>query len=87
MPGSILVVAFGFEGAFVSLFLGNLELFPIVFATTTLGVCNVASRLVTIIAPLMAEVPEPIPQSTLFGISFIAMIISFFLKEKTKAYY
>ena len=87
VPASILVLSFGYCGAFMSLFLGHFDLFPVVFSTTTLGICNVFARFATVGAPLIAEIPEPLPQNLLLVLSIIAMATSFFVQEKTKSFY
>ena len=63
------------------------DMFPAVFRTTTIGVCNIAGRTCTMFMPLIAEVPEPFPQWTLFTVSAIALVMSFNLEKKTDKFY
>ena len=87
VPGCVLLVSFGLTGTWFGLFLSHLEVFPVVFAGTTMGVCNIAARFCTIWAPLFAELPEPVPQNAMFALSLGATILSFSVKEKTKSFY
>ena len=87
MPTCIVFVSFGNVGSFMILWLANLDLFPVVYSTTALGFCNLTARFVTILAPMIAELPEPVPENTLFALSFGAVFLSFFVKEKTKSFY
>ena len=79
----VVLVAYGTYGSLLSLYISHPSFFPVVFRTTTLGVCNVGGRICAILAPLIAELPEPFPQKTLLIISLTAFIVSFFIEEKT----
>lgn len=87
VPGGLLFASFGFVGCIFTLWVSNADLFPTVFATTTLGYCNMVARFCTIFAPMVAELDSPIPQRTMFVLSFIATILTLFIDEKTKAFY
>ena len=56
VPTCLLFANFGSCGNFSNLYIGHLDLFPLVFGTTTMGICNVIARFVTIFAPIVAEV-------------------------------
>ena len=83
VAGSVVLIAYGVYGSLVSLYLSHSELFPVVFRTTTLGVCTTAGRLCAILAPLIAELPEPFPQRTLLILSLLALMVSVFVEKKT----
>ena len=87
MPVCLWIGNFGSCANFSNLFIGHLDLFPLVFATTTMGICNVIARGLTVFAPLVAEVEEPYPEITYTFLCFVAAIISFFIREKSKIYY
>ena len=83
VAGCVVLVAYGTYGSLVSLYLSHTELFPVVFRTTTLGICNISGRLCAILAPLIAELPEPFPQKTLLVVSLTALMVSLFIEKKT----
>ena len=51
------------------------ELFPTVFLATAFGACNIVGRTVTILSPLVAQVPEPFPLMVLFVFSGICTFL------------
>lgn len=78
----VMMVKFGMSMGFVGLYLGLVLLFPTTMVSTAMGVCNVIGRCGAIMAPLVAELAEPVPMicvSVLCGLSIIA---SFMLKQK-----
>ena len=58
-----------------------------VFATTTMGICNMIARGITVLAPLVAEIKEPYPEITYTVLCLIAAVTSFFIRDKSKIYY
>ena len=76
LPLSLLVCEFGCAGQFCNLYLAHLDLFPLVFATTTMGVCNIVARSVTIFAPIFAEIPYPVPMITFMIMSLVAALLA-----------
>ena len=87
VPVCLWIGNFGSCANFSNLFIGHLDLFPLVFATTTMGICNVIARGLTVFAPLVAEVEEPYPEIIYTVLCFMAAITSFFIREKSKIYY
>ena len=79
----VVLVAYGSYGSLISLYLSQTALFPVVFRTTTLGFCNIVGRSSAILAPLIAELPEPFPQRTLLVLSLTALMVSLFIEKKT----
>jgi len=51
------------------------DLFPTIFLTTSYGACNVMGRFVSILSPLMAYAPDPIPMLTLIGFSAVCIFM------------
>ena len=84
---SLLVTTFGSAGQFCNLYLAHLDLFPVVFATTTMGLCNIVARSVTIFCPVFAEVPYPVPAITFVVMSFVAAILATQVRDKVKSFY
>ena len=56
VPGCLFVMNFGFAAAFANLYMGHMDLFPIVFSTTSMGICNFVARTLTIVAPLVGGI-------------------------------
>ena len=68
---------------FGTIYVIHLDLFDSSFLGTSYGICNVASRLAVIGAPLIAEVDnKTIPLIVLFGMNITALVVTFFLKKK-----
>ena len=63
------------------------DLFPAVFRTTTLGICTIVARGLSMLAPLIAEMPEPYPERILFTLNIMAVCMSFLLEKKTDKFY
>ena len=82
-PLGFFFVAMGSCGVIIFISLIHVDLFPVVFGTTTLGICNFCGRICCIFGPLVAEMPEPIPQYSLFTLSIIAVFVSLLIGEKS----
>ena len=83
VAGCVIFIAYGAYGTMCSLYLAHPKLFPVIYRTTTIGFCNIASRFVSILAPIIAEQPVPFPQRTLLCLSLIALLVSFTVEKKT----
>ena len=57
----VLLTKFGVSSAFNLCFIITAEYFPPQYASTVFGACNIIARLTSILAPLIAEVPSPVP--------------------------
>ena len=55
------------------------KVFPFLKRTTAIGVCNFFARLVTIFAPIVAELDKPLPELCLILVVLLAFVISLFL--------
>ena len=51
----VLIAKFGVSGAFNGVYIGNVQLFPTLFAVTAIGIVNLVARVAAIFAPLAAE--------------------------------
>ena len=58
---AVAMARFGMTASFNMVYLGNNELFPPIYLSTSFGVCNLTARLTTILSPQVAEIPFPIP--------------------------
>ena len=55
VAGCVLFIAYGAYGTVCSLYLAHPKLFPVLYRHTAIGFCNIASRCVLIITPIIAE--------------------------------
>lgn len=79
----LLVAKSGAELAFAFVTLIHLELFPTSFVVTSYGICNIFCRMVTMFAPIVAEIPNPaVPLTFLIGCSFLGTVSSLVLKTR-----
>jgi hypothetical protein len=60
-------------------------LFPVIYASSTQGLCNVLARLATILAPQLAELPQPIPMIIVTCLGLLAGFSVIFLKPLANA--
>ena len=62
-------------------YLANSKLFPPLFSSTSLGLCNLISHLISILAPILAEVNDPYPFIVFVILNGVSILSAFFLKE------
>ena len=74
MVASVLVMMtkFGVSMGWVAAILLTIELFPSSLVATAYGICNVLNKLVSMIAPLVAEIAPPTPMIIVAIITTIA---------------
>ena len=72
----ILITNFGIVCAFDIAYLINAELFPTILLSTAYGACNILGRLISIMAPIAANMPQPYPLLILFIFSVLCAILS-----------
>ena len=77
----VLIAKFGISGAFNGVYIGNVELFPTLFAVTAMGIVNLVARVSAIFAPLAAEAKQPLPMLLFTIFSVISTIAAIFLVE------
>ena len=58
----------------------NRLVFPSLFVATAYGAENIGSKVVSILAPMIAEIPQPVPQLLYFCVTVFSAIIVLFLK-------
>ena len=56
VPGCLFIMNTGSSSTFGILYMGHMELFPIVFSTTSMAICNILARSCTVFAPIVAEI-------------------------------
>jgi hypothetical protein len=79
IPLMILATRFGVSATFNICYLANAQLMPAIFAGTAIGICNLFSKMSTIIAPLLAETKDPIPMTVFAVITGLAAGLSWFI--------
>lgn len=63
-------------------YLANADLFPAVLAGTVYGICNVGARLIQTTAPLIAELPDPVPIIVFTSTTALAVTASTMLSKQ-----
>lgn len=59
----------------------NITVFPSDFRSTSFGICNLFARLSAILAPLIAELKDPLPVLTFFLVTTLSAFLGNFLIE------
>ena len=68
---------------FISLFVIHQDLFPTKTLATSYGICNTMSRVVTLGAPIIAELKNrAVPVGLMLGLNVIALIAAYLLRMK-----
>lgn len=79
----LLLAKGGAELAFGFVTLIHLELFPTSFIVTSYGICNIVCRMVTMSAPIVAEIPNvAIPIAFMIATNAAGLVSSIVLKTK-----
>ena len=64
-----------FQIVYIASFVDS-KVFPFLKRTTAIGICNFFARLVTIFAPIAAELDKPMPELLLIVVVLLAFFIS-----------
>lgn len=83
MPFFVLLTRFGIGSAFGLIYLANF-IFPISYASQTLGFCNTTARTFTIMSPLIAEQEFPLPMLVFCALCIYGIVIIRFIKTTSK---
>ena len=59
---------------------GNVQIFPVIYAASTNGICNLFGRFASALAPLLAEAAPPKPMMTIMGVCLVGAALSVRLK-------
>lgn len=87
VPVCLFTMNLGTSSTFGNLYLGHLDLFPIVFSSTAMGIVNISARTLTVFAPIVAEIEQPIPEIIFTSLSLVAVITTLFIRDKTLNFY
>jgi hypothetical protein len=80
MPFFVVIAKFGVAGAFNLVYISNADVFPTLFCATAMGICNFFARVVTIMAPEVAEQPAPLPMGIFVTLCSIAAFLTQFIR-------
>ena len=80
MPVFVTFASFGVTGCFMIVYLCMVDVFPTLFVSTAMGVCNFTARVLAIAAPIVAELDPPLPMSLFVGMTFLAVLLTFLIK-------
>jgi len=69
----------GIAAAFTIIYIASAELFPTLFTATALGICNFFARFLTILAPGIAELDEPVPMAVFCSLCIGAIVFAIFI--------
>lgn len=61
MPVFVMISKFGIAGCFTICYVSNSHVFPTLFCSTAIGICNFVSRFLSIFSAEIAEVAPPVP--------------------------
>ena len=79
VPFLLLGSAFGFCSACMVNWLANEQLFPVIYASSTNGICSFFSRISAFLSPQIAEIDQPFPMIVVVMAGTFAAILSSFL--------
>lgn len=75
----VLFAKFGISFAFNLTYLATPQMFPTALASTAFGICNIFARFSTVLSPLIAELPDPVPMTiftaTCLGSAFLPLCL------------
>ena len=77
----VILARYSIAAAFNIVYIAHAQMFPTLFAVTSIGISNFAARLAIAIAPMVAEVQAPIPMSTFTAITLITAFASLGIRE------
>jgi hypothetical protein len=81
-PLSLAAAGFGIVWACNINWNGNALLFPVIYASSTNGICQLFSRFACIMAPQLAEFPQPYPMLIISVFCLVALILCQFYRIK-----
>ena len=77
----VLLAKFGVAASFTITYVVHGKMFPTLFSVTSMGIANFVSRLLTIAAPLVAEIEQPTPMLFFTTLCIASAVCAFFVKQ------
>ena len=75
MPLFVLLAKFGISGAFNLCYCSTVDVFPVLFCGTGIGICNFFARFITIFAPEVAETSPPLPMILFTSLAALGIFV------------
>lgn len=75
MPLFVLFAKFGISGGFNLSYCSTVDVFPVLFCGTGIGICNFFARFLTIFAPEVAETNPPLPMILFTALAAVGIIV------------
>jgi hypothetical protein len=72
---------FGLSASLALSYIASMLLMPTSLAATSLGISSLTARLISISAPMAAELSQPVPNVILFAISIVAFVLLQILRK------
>jgi len=83
-PVLVAIARFGDTSCYAGIWIAHPRMFPTLFAVTSMGIASFASRGIVILAPMVAEIPYPIPMIVFVCLTSTSGLTSLFLIENEK---
>ena len=71
---------FGISAGFCAIYVSHTSIFPVMFAASSFGFCNILARSVTIASPVIAQIEHPIPMICFSMTCIVAGVLASFLR-------
>ena len=78
-PILITLTKFGISCSFNVVYVAHSSLFPVLFAATAMGLCNIVARIFSSLSPLLAQMEEPDPMIIFTILTSLTFVIAFFI--------
>ena len=80
----VLFARCGVAFAFNMVYYATPQMFPTEICSTAFGICNVFARFLTILSPLIAELPDPVPMTIFTVVCIVSALLPAFLRKVNK---
>lgn len=80
----VLFARCGMAFAFNMVYYATPQMFPTETCSTAFGICNVFARFISILSPLVAELPEPVPMTVFSVVAIVSAVLPAFLRKVKK---
>jgi OCT family organic cation transporter-like MFS transporter 4/5 len=77
----VMTTKFGVSATFAMVYIVTPVIFPPIYASTSMGICNFFSRLMSILSPEIAELPKPVPMLFFATTALLACGATFLLRS------
>ena len=79
--GLVMLTNLGIVCQFDFAYLINPTLFPTIYLATAYGACNILGRFISIFAPIVARLPDPVPLIVLTILAFLCILLTAKLRK------